>query len=1025
MAKVTETRVKISLTDAMSGPLRKIEGEATATTKAVTNLGNSLKSYTSMGAQLAAGAFGFTTLTDSLTKLASAGLQFNKSMETNAVGMAGILTSMTTLNDKSLDWNVALKASQGIIKGLNQDALETAATSEELVETFRALLGPGLGSGMKIEEIKKLTTTGVNAVKSLGLSGPQLVQELRDLVQGGITPASSTLATALGLTDADIKAAKASSEGLFKFLMERLQGFERAAKETPNTIAGMEDQLKEGLTKAMSIAVEPVQAKYKEVLQQASGTIFSDGLKIDQSVVDALQSAGMHAANMVNDFETMAEILSPVVVPAAELLGQALAVALDNAGKITLVFMAWKGISFARDFASTSQYWNGYAKTVQQAYQTEMQAAQQAAQVVMREEAQKREAIRQRETVEKAVIKMAEDGYVQLAAQLKGLSGQYQKLGLSAEEAGKLQYQAAKQAARGNAELTQSIITSQTEHLEAASAANEHASKLNKITTMAGYTGGAMTALGIVLQSVTDDTDSFAYSTGQYLTMAGMAIEGITMMITALGKLAAAYKDVAWAKSLAGMGVVAAKALGIGAVVGGATVGAYAYANGLSLDDIKSRYFDNPNADGTKPSGLADFRKLEDEAGNNLDINSIKPRDFGGGASDKGKNDKSGASAAKHAEQEAKRAEQRLQKELGNVHDLQAELNRKILEDTGEVGAIASAKLDEELTKMQSKLDTAAKVGVSAEEIQKAQDLMATYKDVATRLANNDQLIQAHQQRMDMIQAEQDAHKLTAQEADTLRQEELSKYQEQMQDILSNQQLTTSQRLQIMQEYSNAVKDMETATASDYRTAWEDALDYIKNKTYDQRATIQSGIDDILDSFTSFGQNMLTESKSISERFDDLFKNLANSIMNTMMKVIMQGLVMKSIMGLFGMGGVSTGSSIDSIGMYTDMSGWSPMQFANGGIAEGWSIVGEKGPELVNFSQPGRVYTAEQTSKALNAGGAPNNVKVIIENKSGQQIKATSATADFNLKDMVINVVVEAVSNNDGGINNILKGALA
>ena len=54
--------------------------------------------------------------------------------------------------------------------------------------------------------------------------------------------------------------------------------------------------------------------------------------------------------------------------------------------------------------------------------------------------------------------------------------------------------------------------------------------------------------MGIVLQSVTDDTDSWAYSTGRYLTMAGMAIEGISMMITALSKLRDAYKEVAAAK---------------------------------------------------------------------------------------------------------------------------------------------------------------------------------------------------------------------------------------------------------------------------------------------------------------------------------------------------------------------------------------------------------------------------------------------------------------------------------------------
>ena len=1016
MAKVTETRVKITLTDAMSGPLRKIEGEANSTNKAVGNLAGSLKSFTAVGAQIAAGAFGFTALSDSISKLVSAGLQFNKAMETNAIGMAGILTSMTTLNGKNMEWNQALKASQGIIKGLNEDALKTAATSEELVDTFRALLGPGLGAGMKIEEIQKLTTTGVNAVKSLGLNGPQLIQELRDLVQGGIRPASSTLATALGLTDADITAAKNSSDGLYKFLMERLQGFERAAKETPKTIAGMEDQLKEGLSRAMSVAVEPVQQKYKELMQQASGVLFNSDLSINEDLAKNLQTAGEHIANMVDDFKAMADIIAPVVVPAVEALGTALGVVLDNAGKITAAFVAWKAFKFTQNF--NASHFAQYAASAQTAYQTEVSAAQRAAQVVMQEENKKQTAIRQRETVEKAVTKMAEEGYVQLAAQIRSLSAKYQQLGLSAEEAGKLQYQAAKQAARGNADLAQQIVTAQTQHLEAADAAKQQSNKLAKLTEWAGYTGGALTAVGIVLQSVTDDTDSWAYSTGRYLTMAGMAIEGISMMITALSKLRDAYKEVAAAKAAAGMLSIGGAAVAIGAGVGAAAAGAYALTHGISWDEAKRRYFGNPNA------GKSSEPEKDKPLDNSMpDISSIQPKDFGGWA-DTGKS-KGTSAAARQAERAAERAAQKLQKELGNVHDLQAELNRKILEDTAEASVVAAAKLDEELTKMKSKLENAAKAGVSDEEIQKAQKLMDTYAEAERRLANNDQTIKAHQQRMDMIQAEQDAHQLTAQEADNLRREELTSYQDKLQQILSSQQLNTEQRLQIMQEYSNAVQDMESATAADYKTAWEDALDYIRNKTYDQRATIQSGIDDILDSFTSFGQNMLTESKSIGERFDDLFKNLANSIMNTMMKVIMQGLIMKSIMGMFGMGGGTSGS-IGDVNMYTDMSGWSPVSFhAKGGLADGWAVVGERGPELVNFSQPGRVYTAEQTAKALNGNGSPNNVKVIIENKSGQQVKATSASTQFNLKDMVINVVLEAVSNNDGGINNILKGALA
>lgn len=47
-------------------------------------------------------------------------------------------------------------------------------------------------------------------------------------------------------------------------------------------------------------------------------------------------------------------------------------------------------------------------------------------------------------------------------------------------------------------------------------------------------------------------------------------------------------------------------------------------------------------------------------------------------------------------------------------------------------------------------------------------------------------------------------------------------------------------------------------------------------------------------------------------------------------------------------------------------------QFAKGGLHKGgWALVGEEGPELVNFSNPGRVYTADDTSDMLGGTDAP------------------------------------------------------
>lgn len=48
-------------------------------------------------------------------------------------------------------------------------------------------------------------------------------------------------------------------------------------------------------------------------------------------------------------------------------------------------------------------------------------------------------------------------------------------------------------------------------------------------------------------------------------------------------------------------------------------------------------------------------------------------------------------------------------------------------------------------------------------------------------------------------------------------------------------------------------------------------------------------------------------------------------------------------------------------------------KFAKGGLArKGWALVGEEGPELVNFSNPGRVYTASETADALSLTNTPD-----------------------------------------------------
>lgn len=207
------------------------------------------------------------------------GWEYNAMLESNRIGIAGILSSVTTLNGKQLQWNQALSASGTIMKTLREQALAASLNTADLVDTFRGLLGPGIGAGLKIDQIAQFATVGSKAVMDMGLPSNQYLQELRSILSGNIRPASSTLATALGITNQDIKKAQKSSEGLFKFLMDRLEGFKNANADTAKTWQGTMARLKSGLSMTFGEGMEPVFNYAKEQL----GEIADHFVKIDES----------------------------------------------------------------------------------------------------------------------------------------------------------------------------------------------------------------------------------------------------------------------------------------------------------------------------------------------------------------------------------------------------------------------------------------------------------------------------------------------------------------------------------------------------------------------------------------------------------------------------------------------------------------------------------------------------------------------------------------------------------------------
>ena len=285
--------------------------------------------------------------------------EFQKSMEQNAVGISGILTSMYDLDGATLKWGDAMKISNGILKDLSSEALRTTATTQDLLETFRALLGPGTGAGMTIKQIEHLSVVGTNAVKSLGLPSNQIIQELRDLVQGGIRPASSTLATALGLKDADIKAAKASSEGLYNFLIKRLKGFEIATDETNKTVFGRLEQMKEGLQRVVAGGTEGLYNDFSDTLKGIADRLIvvnkqTHAWEVNPDLIKDVKGVSDEIRNVVKSLRDIGsnELVQTFAKGIAGGIGGVLKDVGDNIKLLTGLFVAMKAVDLTRGLFS-------------------------------------------------------------------------------------------------------------------------------------------------------------------------------------------------------------------------------------------------------------------------------------------------------------------------------------------------------------------------------------------------------------------------------------------------------------------------------------------------------------------------------------------------------------------------------------------------------------------------------------------------------------------------------------------------
>ena len=273
-------------------------------------------------------------MADTMWGAVKQGVQFGAQMENAQLGMAGILTSMTQIDGKQTTFAEATGIAANLMSQIADKALLTTVTTGELLETFQALLAPGLSAKMTLEQIVDLATVGANAVKAIGLPSNQVVQEMRDLIMGGIRPQSSTLAASLGITDADVKRLREAGT-LYDELIHRMDGFKQASEKTQDTFNGLWSNIQDGIQRSQETAFKPYFKYLKNELKSVQ-SLFYDINKIQvkkkgkdgNEVVEEKQIAvlndktaaffskvGNMAVRVINIFKNIFTSIAPLISP--------------------------------------------------------------------------------------------------------------------------------------------------------------------------------------------------------------------------------------------------------------------------------------------------------------------------------------------------------------------------------------------------------------------------------------------------------------------------------------------------------------------------------------------------------------------------------------------------------------------------------------------------------------------------------------------------------------------------------------
>ena len=239
--------------------------------------------------------------------LLGSGISLHRQIESQTAGIAALITANTRLASGSKDlakhFKIASQTAEQTMKKIKTASVETAATFPELTAIFQQAVGGALGAGKamgdtiekQIDNTITLAKRMSNIASAIGMPMAQVNEEIRSIIEG-TTDINSRIAKMIGITNEEIRKAKAEKDGLVKYLNEKLKPFDALAdiQSFDRMVARIKDSIDNIKLDATDEAFKQIKLHLKDLndwMSANKGEIAQNIASGIKNTADAIKSA--------------------------------------------------------------------------------------------------------------------------------------------------------------------------------------------------------------------------------------------------------------------------------------------------------------------------------------------------------------------------------------------------------------------------------------------------------------------------------------------------------------------------------------------------------------------------------------------------------------------------------------------------------------------------------------------------------------------------------------------------------------